>query len=74
MESTDPREGGIERENQTMDVEVTLKKSGRVVGSETVTNPQVGDITAAAGRLFEQARRARPGEPLWDAQVDVRGV
>ena len=57
-----------------MDVEVTLKKSGRVVGSETVTNPQVGDITAAAGRLFEQARRERPGEPLWDAQVDVRGV
>lgn len=57
-----------------MDLEVTLKKNGAVVGREVISNPQDGDVAAAAGRLFDQARRANPDETMWDAQINVKSV
>jgi len=45
-----------------------------VIGQEVITNPKDGDLAAAAGRLFDAARRAHPNEPMWDAQIDIKRI
>lgn len=54
-----------------MNLNISIRKDGKELAGEVISNPHDGDITSAIGRLFHAVRMTQPDEVLWDCQIDL---
>ena len=55
-----------------MKIRFSISRNNKQIATLVADVKKTGDIGAAVERVFDQARKVTPGEPLWDCEIELR--